>query len=245
MSPVESANEFLPSEQSMLSAFDVVALKHSPLTGNVKTVEDIKLISLESLQEVAGDFFAAGVAYLANRGHDDYLQEVGTVAWWAVNQARVVIAMTDNMAGATIRFGVPPAIAIRSCPNNNEPQIVMLGKQEGKNIVEVAFCLMPPEFIVRVKNNTIEGLATMAYLCSQFRDLMNGRLTIDQHNMNPRAWATESHFLQEALRLHPNIELDEVFHDVLERYPNGLDDLPASAKYLGISGTEFMSAGLN
>jgi len=185
------------------------------------------------------------VAYLANRGHDDYIQEVGTVAWWAVYQSRVVTAMTDNMARAAVLLGVPPDLAVRRFPKNDEPQLIVLGRQKGKKIVEVAFVLMPPEFIVRAKNNAIEGLATMAFLCSQFRDLMNGRSFIDQDNMNPRSWATESHFLQEALRQHPDIELGEVFHDVLERYPNGLADLPSGVRYRGISGTEFMSARNN
>lgn len=231
MSPVESANDFLPKDTSILNAFEKVALKHVGIIGGVKTIEDIKSIPIESLSSAAGDFFTAGVAYLANRGHDAYIQDVGITAWWAVNQKRAITAMVDNMFTAAVALGVPAPIAARGFIPNDEPHLVMFGKQEGKVMIEGAYVLMPPEFIVRARNNAIEGLATMAYICSELRDLMNGRLKIDEQLMNPRAWATESHFLQKAIEKHPSIQLSDVFLEVIRRYPNGLDDLPAKARY--------------
>lgn len=245
MPPVPEANSYLPKDHLMLRAFDVVALKHALLIGVVHTSAEIRAIPFENLQGAASDFFTAGVAFLANRGHDAYLQEVGTVAWWAVNQHRAITVMTNNMVGAAIAFGVPAEIAFNSFHTNDEPQLIMFGHASGKVILESAYVLIPPEFIIRAKDCPIDGLATMAYICSQLRDLMNGRLAIDKDMMNPRAWATEAHFLLEAMEKHPGVELREVFHEVIRRYPDGFNDLPATAKYKGITGTEFMNANSN
>jgi hypothetical protein len=88
-------------------------------------------------------------------------------------------------------------------------------------------------------------MAIMAYICSQVRDLINGRLSIDQDEINPRAWATESHFLQLAIKQHPQIVVSEVFQEVIRRYPNGLKDLPSGSRYRGVSGEEFRNASKN
>lgn len=240
---VEAANEYLSPNESMLNAFEMPTKWHFTVG---KTINEVKESDWMKVAAATEAFFTTGVGYLANRGEDQYLQELGTVTWWMVNQKRVLTALTDNMAGAAVQLGVPPAIAAVNFPINDEPQIIMMRAQDGKELTESAYVLTPPEFIVRAQNNAIEGLATMAYICSQIRDLANGRLPIDQDQMNPRAWATESHFLRLALKKHPEVEVSEVFKEVLERYPNGLEDLPAKVRYFnGVSGTEFRKAGLN
>lgn len=239
---VEAANNYLSSNEGMLDAFELPTKMHFTVG---KTIEEVKRSDWMKVAEATEAFFTTGVGYLANRGEGKYLQELGTVAWWTVNQKRVITALTDHMASAAVQLGVPPVIAAKNFPINDEPQIIMMGRRDGKEITEVAYVLMPPEFVVRAQNNAVEGLATTAYICSQIRDLANGRLTIDQEQMNPRAWATESHFLQLALKIHPEIVVSSIFHEVMERYPNGLDDLPAKARYRGISGEEFRGAPWN
>ncbi len=239
---VEDGNLHLPKSTRQEDVFDIVKAKHLTVG---KTIEEVLKAPWEKVAQAAGDFFTASVAYLANRGHDDYMREVGTTSWWAVNQKRVLPVLADNMIGAAIRLGVPPEIALRRYIKNDEPHIIFLGKRQGVQIIETAYVLIPPEFIVKAQNSPIETLATMSWIGSQVRDMVNGRLTIDQNNINQRAAATEAHFLLNAHSRNPAIELSTNSKLLLESFPKGIYSLPQSLLYRGISGTQFTKAKLN
>lgn len=63
--------------------------------------------------------------------------------------------------------------------------------------------------------------------------------------MIPRAFATEAHFLLHALKEQPDLQLGPFYRDILSRYPNGINDLPATARYKGTTGAEVRKANQN
>lgn len=242
--PVPEADHVLPQSKSMLDAFFVPTQAHFTIG---QTIEEIREADFEKVAKVGADFFTAGVAYLANRGHDEYIQEVGTVAWWAVNQKRALTLFTDNMRVAAIRLGIPPPVAHTEFSRNDEPKVICGVGRQGVNILEIAYVLMPFEFVAKAQTNPIDALATMAWICSHVRDIANGRITVDPQYMTPRAGATEAHFLREAVRRHPKVPLSEDSQTKLSLYPEAIYSarLPKEALYKGISGTEFKSASRN
>lgn len=226
--PIKEAGQYIPEDGEMHEAYALVKRDH------FKALELMQDSAFEDLQAVAGDFFTAGVAYLANFGHDKHIKEVGEVMWWSVNQQQTLVAMTDNMIGAAIQLGVPLQIALTTYSKSDEPHVLFAAEQVRGVSKEVAFVLVPPEFIQRAVNTPVEALATMAWIGSQVRDMVNGRLYIDQQYINTRAAATEAHFLKEAVKRYPELELAGTYAAVLKHFPFGIDSLPKVVKYRGI-----------
>lgn len=239
--PVEDGNLYLPSSQRLSDVFEVVAKTHFTIG---KTMEQVSRAPWERVARATSDFFTAGVAHFANRGHDSYMQEVGKTTWWTVNQRRALAALTDNMIGAVVELGIPLEVALRQYSKPGEPH-VLFATTKGKQKEEIAFVLMPPEFVIKAQTKPIEALATMAWICSQVRDMANGRLTVDQSNINPRAVATEAHFLHHVVEEYPETNLVPEYKQAMSLYPQGINSLPAFMRYRGISGTEFTSARSN
>jgi hypothetical protein len=77
--------------------------------------------------------------------------------------------------------------------------------------------------------------------------MANGRYTVDPQYMQLRAHATEAHFLKEAVSRHPEIPLSQNSQALLDAFPDGIDSsrVPNSARYRGITGTEFQQAHNN
>lgn len=239
---VEAGNNFLPQKDNPSNAFDVINHRYPGLG---YTLAEISLFSLVDLKPVAGDYFTAAVAYLANRGQDAYLQEVGTTVWWMVNQKRAATALTNDMFSAALQLGVPPRIARDNFTNNHEPHICYVLNKSGPIESEMAIVLMPMDYIYLAKNKPIEALGTMAWIGSQVRDMANGRFVIDPEHVETRAEATEAHFLKEAIRRHPETVLSADSQIVLRRYPQGIASLSPSLRYKGDTGEKSSSAPFN
>jgi len=77
---IPEGDHYLPKSESMLDAFQVPARAHFTIG---KSVEQIKKAPMQKVAYATEEFLDAGIAYLANRGHDKNLQEAGTVAWQA------------------------------------------------------------------------------------------------------------------------------------------------------------------
>ncbi len=240
--PVEDGNSYLPSSERLVDVFNVVVKTHYTV-GN--TIEHVRDAPWEKVAQATSDFFTAGVAYFANRGHDQYMQEVGTTAWWIMNQLRVATALTDNMIAAAIQLGMPPQLALTMQSKHDEPHVLFAATKGKQQVEEVAYVLIPPEFIVKAQTKPIEALATMAWICSHVRDMANGRLTVDQPNINPRAEATEAHFLHHAVAQQSETILAPSYKRVMLKYPRGINSLPERIRYRGISGLEFTSSANN
>jgi len=231
--PIEAANQYLPPSGRMKDAFNYVIQQHFSVG---KTIEEVMKAPWEKVGQATGDFFTAGVAYLANKGNDSYLQEIGTTMWLAVNQKRVLPVLSGNMIAAAIQLGVPPETAVRAYVRNDEPYVLFLGKRQGIQMLEAAYVLMPPHFIVKAQEKPVEALATMAWIGSHIRDMVNGRLTIDPGNFSIRAQATESHFLLHGVEENPHLKLAETYKEVMELYPQGVNNLSPNVLYKSAPG---------
>lgn len=234
--PVEEANQHIPKGDRMTHAFDVIKTQH-PFTTRLHT--DIRDYPLERVGHAIGGFFTAGVAFLANRGHDNVIREAATITWHATGSEQALVLVTDNIIAASIALGIPPDFAFNNASGNNEPHVVFIAERSGKLSAEIGYILMPPEFMVRVVKKPVRALASIAWICSQVRDLVNGRLIIDQPYINERALAYEAHFLLEAIRRYPNLTLTADDQIALSRYPQGVLSLPDTLRYKGISSSGF------
>lgn len=227
---IPEANIYLSKEDySIPAAYDTVKLKYSSV---ILPVDEMFRLHPESrIAKAAGDYFSAGVAYLANRGADHMLQSIGTDAWTAVNKKKAQIALTTNMLAASIELGLPPSIAVKASPKNDEPYILFITKKEGRAIMQEGYVLIPPELLLKANSNPVEALATMVFLCSQLRDLLHGRLDMEQQYT--RAVAAESHFLIDAVKKYPNIPVSEVYLQMMDDFPEGINSLPPGVWYSG------------
>lgn len=229
--PVEDGNFHLPQGESMMDAFVVPTQKHFTVG---RTIEEVYQSPWGEVALATEDFFTAGVAYLANRGHDAYMQEVGTTTWWAVNQKQAIAALARSPLEAAIQLGASADDVRKVGHQPGEPYVLFAENRQGIVTVEFAFTLMPPEFIVKAQNRQVEALATMAWISSQVRDLANGRIRIDPEHVLARAHATEAHFLLHAREKHPDIELASEYIWTLDKYPEGLYSLPRDVRYKGL-----------
>ena len=221
---VEAAERFIPRGDDMRETFTVVSPKH--ILRNEPLHEMIKK-PWNRLGLALGDYFAAGVAYLANRGHDEYIRKIGTTTWWAINQQRVIPSLVSNMPIAAMQLGVPPEIANSHYTKIDEPHMLFTGAPQEHR----AYILVPPHFLVQTQQQPVEALATIASISSQVQDLSNERLNIDPHNFNARAQASKAHLLLEARRRYPGIEISRDSEHLLTQYPQGIMSLPPEMRY--------------
>lgn len=227
--PIEAANQFLSQDHSLEAAFEVPKRMHFMIGSSL---EQVRRADFERVALATSDYYTAGVAYLANRGHDASIQEIGHALWGATNRQRVLTVLTDNMKRAALELGVPRQTALSGFSKNDEPHVLFMGRQQGIELIEAACVLLPREFVVRAQNNPVEALASVAWIGSQVRDMVNGRLQIDGYNITTRAAAFEAHFLLNALSCTEGVELSANSKALLAKYPRGIRSLSSDKLYV-------------
>lgn len=225
---IEAGNKYVPEGNDVFAAFSVVNQWHFTIG---KTREEIFGKPIEKIAKAASDYLTAGVAFLANRSKDKYFEDIGTTTWHAINQKRVLSMLTDNMFGAAIQLGVPFEIAINQFGGNDKAYVLFTTSKSGKISRENAVVLLPPEFVVDAQIKPINALSALAWISSQVCDLVHERFYMDKQNMNPRADATEAHFLLEVLKRYPDTELSSNKKKLVEVYPKGIMSLPEGMRY--------------
>lgn len=228
--PIKEAEDFLPEKNNgPVDAFTRVSIWHSGLG---KTVDDMfRLHPDKKVGQAVSDYFTASVAYLSNRSDDQAIQNVGRETWLMVANRRTNVLMTTNMAVAAMALGVPAEQASRFITRNTEPHVLFMANKQKNVIEELAYVLMPPEFILKANASPCEALAAMTFISSQVRDLAHGRLTIDPQHLVSRAYALEAQFLLNVLEKEKKIEMGEISKDVLKKYPKGIASLPKGVWY--------------
>ncbi len=227
--PIPEAELYIPQGGDLRKAFDVVKGRHPKAAA--LDAAGTRNVDIATLQGAASDYFTAGVAFLANRGHDDLMREIGTTSWRSVNKKSTLTVLTDNVIGAAMALGVPLRDALRIRSKESEPHVLFMGRKSGIQVVESAYVIIPPEFISTVNSEPIEALASMSWVCSQVKDLESGRLTVDAPNFQARAEAVEAHFLIEASRRHPDYAVPDKFKGLLREYPQGALSMPRRLRY--------------
>jgi hypothetical protein len=218
--PITGAEDFLPKSKSMLDAYARINNRYKRLGD---TIEKLSNAPEKLLHQASGDYLTAGIGYLANRGHNAFIMEIGTITWLMVNQQKVLPALTNDMAGAMEVLGVPHEVAKEQGKENNEPFVLASPT--------IAYILIPNAFILRQRNSPIEALATTAWFCSYVRDFAHGKIFTDMANIEPRQSAAQAEFLLEAKRLYPDFELSIPYSERLKRYPDGIASLHAYQMY--------------
>src|SRR6185437_2016671 len=197
-----------------------------------KTLETINSQTPDKVIRAFPDFFMAGIAHFANRGHDAYMQEVGAATWWMMEQNRAQMAITQNIPEAAMQLGIPREAALDT--DGDIPKAIFVQRQQGKLVVEAMIGLFPSIFLVDAQVNPIEALSSLAYVTSYARDAANEKIVSDMANVGIRAEVTAAHFLKEAVRRHPEVSLSARSQRLLKNFPEGIGGLPQAARYTGM-----------
>ena len=149
--PVEAGDRYLVRDKSMLKAFAFALDSNDDLIGPIGTAEQLQQLSIDESNNVLTPAIIAGISYLANRAPDDYLQEVGTIAWWATDQGFVRKFTSDNMRKTALKLNYPKAYANQLIKVNDVAFIVnsVAGPQISQ---ESAHLFVHPEFLLIIKN---------------------------------------------------------------------------------------------
>ena len=233
---VEDGNSFLGPSNKAVDAFAAINTR-CPFT--IRAAPEAAAIPLTEYAQATTAYFTAGIAFLANRTDNDYLEKVGTSAWNGVAQERVVFVSSIDMITTATEFGFPPNVVDMIKAKKNKPHALISAKRSGESEIEEGMIIFfPPEFMITCQTNPIDALGQVAYLASHIRDFVNNRHLIDPQNMEQRAHATEAHFLRYALQQNSHFELNDNSRRLLSYFPNGIDSLPVSLRYQGNTGSE-------
>lgn len=223
---------FYPDDD-ILSVFDQALLARSSeslATGRVKWEEIVR---------TSRDCFSAGFLYLAGSIQDQDLRQIGTVAWNALMQERVVLIVTSDQGQVLVNLGINPAIASVLALHDSEPRLVYNKRSRGRLLVEeMAAVVATPAFIDAARTRPVEALAQLTALSSNIRDIVHNRVQDASEATNARAQAARAHFLRYAIHRHPEVSSTLSPNSLLamETYPRGLVSLAAGMRYRGGSG---------
>jgi len=243
---IDAAGHFLPkNEKAPTHAYDIINARYP----SIETVKDLLSLDEEVLSQMVSDYFTTGVAYLANSTNDKSLELLGDTTWIAINTKMVLTIMTSNVMAALLQLGIPSQEIlnemlsrgvsradiddllkreisidelIEKYPILNEMYTLFIQQAKGKTLDMVAYVLVPPEFVIRCRENPVEALATMTHTCSQVTDFINNRLPKDKSNFNVRSNIYEAHFLVNALKQDPGIQVGKFYKDLINEYPDGI-----------------------
>lgn len=228
---IPDVENYIPQNDDMLSAFDVVKdlnRKHAGLT-----TADIRSADIMALMPTLAFYFKAGMGFLANRGHDKVIRDIGEYSWRSVSAKRTSILVTDNIPVVAAASGATPE-QINGMIDPYDPGKISFLPMIFRRISGVTgggFVFVPPEFAGKANYEPIEALANLVSVCSQIKDAECGRINSDYRFIPVRAYAAEAHFMLEAQRRYPNHELTPYHRSLMEEYPRGYDGLHFGLKY--------------
>ena len=220
---VHEAYAFLPEDTAADAAFNVVIRSHQPVTD----LGEFTQLPEEDLGKIVGDYVTASVAYFANYSEDPVLEDIGTTAWHAINQQRVLTVYAEDARAGAYHSGLPAKYALQLLPE--EPNFAVYRNKQTEEMFGVI--VVPPQFIERANTSPIEALAAMLSMLSQIRDFETGRTFTEPQMTHQRAGAIEADFLLHQLHQNPNFELSPIYQNILDRFPQGINTLPESARY--------------
>ncbi|MFS8159404.1 MAG: hypothetical protein ACMG6E_04165, partial [Candidatus Roizmanbacteria bacterium] len=181
--------------------------------------------------KVAFDFLEVSILHLANRGHDDYIRRTATTAWHAIKHDRLQLAYADKI-GPLIACGVSESDAEKFLREFAFPMLWFTLDTRGIKTTEDCHLFIPPHFVEHLWTQPIDSLAKIAGLCSQIRDVANGRLALDDSNtIIQRANAMQAHFLHDFVQHDPYTVLPSHLKALIIKYPLGVNSLPVRLKY--------------
>lgn len=219
---IKEADQFLPINTNITKVFTVPLLRFDPIWKTRSAIVEALDTKDMKIQRLASGLFTTGVAYFANRGTSQALQEMGTTMWWEVNKDRAQLLMTNNIAGAASLLGASADVVLQAIENNDSPLVISYAHSLGRFKRGTSVVLLPLEFILNAKDNAIVNLAQLAWVGSQIRDSANDRAHIDPQNFGERALAFEAHFLREILTEDPTIPIPEMYRDIMDHYPDSI-----------------------
>ncbi|OGK47357.1 hypothetical protein A2963_04440 [Candidatus Roizmanbacteria bacterium RIFCSPLOWO2_01_FULL_40_13] len=228
MPPIEASRAYLPTDPSLLKVFDEVWPIH-PAINQVTEYKQVRKMDDSDLTPPIVHLLSVAGAHLANRGADEYLKEVGEMLWTGLESLKAVAFMTSNTSETMKILGFP-AVQFMQFRHTTIPQVGFKGSLTNREDLS-AYVFINPEFIIDAKTNPIQTLGNIAYIGSQVRDLINGRIIGDERMVYFRALATEAHFLLHALKDHPETKLNQNSKEIIKAFPNGLASLPTEAIY--------------
>ena len=126
---IEMAGGFLPRDQGMDRAYEQVNRDYFGLGDG-----DSEILELpdEELARAVGDYFSAGVAYLAIRGHDEFTRSLGLSAWEAIERGLVLPLFTSDVAVAAVYMGAPAELVAALQTRRDEMHVLFKASVSGR-----------------------------------------------------------------------------------------------------------------
>lgn len=234
--PVEFGDSYLLGDRSPQNAFGFALGMNKAIFSKINNLEDTRKISIDDSSEVLGIALTSGMAYLANRGPDQLIQEIGEISWCAINSGLVRTTTSDNMPETAVKFKYKQPV-VDKLKNSTAVEFIHQSK--------IAHLLTHPDFLLTIKNGPIDALGNLVQVFSTIRDFVNYRDKIDGTALvNHRAKAIRSHFLQTVAKKNNYDIVDPSSQEIIRQYPLGLNSLPANALYQGITQQQFINAHL-
>lgn len=227
--PIPEADYYLSVDPSMTAAFDRAKQMHLAHVEAAKTPEGVLALPNGIQDEMLGDFVFSSAAFFANRGHDQYMQELGTTVWNGFRDRTVVLMFAPDVAVSAMELGVPRRMAHGL--SGAEP-VLLTREGRGGSGSDAGYLLTPPDYISRAINLPVEALATMSGNFSRIRDFVNGRhLTDPLDDTIERMKATIAHFVIEAHGQNPTMLRTRLYKQLAREYPRGINSLPSTLRY--------------
>jgi len=227
---IEEREYFLTESDKMIKAFKMADDECFLLSRDPGV---IRKMSIDSLRDPARLYLTCGISYLANRGHDGHIREVGQSLWRSSKEARMIGVLTDDKQESALEFGMSRNVADSVSRDNEEANVILRTRNENNQSYDYALVLFPRNFIIQARTRPIETLARISLIGSCIRDMENGRIRIDPENIDTRANATKAHFLHEAVKKYPEVQLPVSFRELMSDYPRGIDSLKSGVNYRG------------
>ncbi len=209
------------------------------------TVDDILRKPAKKIKRAMNAFVRAGYSNLANKNQNEYIRDVGTIASSWLTEGQLVTVHTKDIIRSMENLGIKSkslAEKIDEQPNNPFAHIEVELDPNTNISHERGFFLLPISFLIYARTNPIEATGALLSAGSIIRDFAYGAHLINPPgNIEVRADALEAHYYGDVVSRYPNTNLSANSKKLLSQYPQGIESLPASMRFIGLTGREILS----
>lgn len=179
----------------------------------------------EYMLDLMVDLFTAGVNFLAKRGHNEYIRNIGEAALDEIKND-LHIAVTDDMVETAIDLGFHTGDAYLKFGQSEGSRFCVVSRKKEYIRTESACVLLSPEFIARAKLFSGSTIARTAGICAQIASYSKGDDLFDPEHTSIIANAAEAQVLHVLNTRHRRMKFSAYHKRLLELFPSGAQNLP-------------------
>ena len=231
---IETAEEYLPSDDGVSHAFDLINARYAQYLGNAIFFQ--QQLATQNIG-VFIDYIHAGLGWLANRALSPFLRQTGTQAWRLLEPGPhpVVTVLNNDLLSTTAQITRLPVI--------RPPHFVPEGIISTRSLHDDrTYFIIPIQFFLHAQAHPVEAVAHLAGGATQMRDIeriswqdiqTQQKAIAVMREMNMRAVSASTQVLFEAGDSYrPSSQVYDRVHRMGKRmFPNGTRDLPIEMQF--------------